>query len=454
MPASANSFRLWPGGTVASTIAEARTAGVWPASTYWAPSGDLDIGGVSMTEMVERYGSPAYVLDEAEVRQRCRAYRAAFPGAEIAYAAKAFLCRGIAHWVAEEGLGLDVCSAGELDLGRSAGVPVDRMLLHGNAKSPSDLDMAMHAGIGRIVVDSCSELPALVSRLPVDHRQRVLLRVTPNIAAGGHSAVQTGTSEQKFGVSITDGSAEYATKRILHQPELELVGLHCHLGSQITSTRPYVLAVRRLVGMLARIRAMFGVELTELDLGGGHAVAYRSGDEVLDIHRLADAVHRELRDACYSAEFPEPQLIIEPGRAIVGPAGVALYRVLSVKHVGNWLFVAIDGGMSDNPRPALYGVHYTLQLIGRHSSADLVPTVVVGRHCEAGDIVADDVALPADVHPGDVIAVPVAGAYHLSMASEYNMVGRPPVVAVIGGQDRLLVRREGLADLNAREVGT
>ncbi|MGW0995756.1 diaminopimelate decarboxylase family protein [Streptomyces sp. NPDC002523] len=241
--------------------------------------------------------------------------------------------------------------------------------------------------------------------------------------------------------------------RILDQPQLELTGLHCHLGSQITSVKPYLVAVRRMVGLMTRLYEQHGLVLPELDLGGGHGIAYRPGEEALDLTALARKVRAELADACATAGLPVPRLIIEPGRAIAGPAGVALYHVLSVKHTGENVFVAVDGGMSDNPRPALYGVRYQPRLVGRHSTEAPARVTVVGRHCEAGDVLAADVELPADIRPGDLLAVPVAGAYHLSMASTYNMVGRPPVVAVRDGLARLLVRRESLADFRSRDVG-
>jgi diaminopimelate decarboxylase len=426
---------------------------VWPASTRPGAHGDLTVGGVSLAEAAERFGTPVYLVDEDEVRARCRAYREAFPDAEVHYAAKAFLCRAMARWVAEEGLGLDVCSRGELELAAATGFPTEHMVLHGNAKSPDELEAALRLGVGRIVIDGVAEIARIAALVPQGQRQRVLLRVAPGIAAGAHPAVRTGTADQKFGLSSTDGTAQLAIARVLGQPRLELAGLHCHLGSQITSAKPYLQAVRRLVALLHWTRQAHGVVLPELDLGGGHAIAYRPGEEALDVQALASRMRAELRSACATVDLPEPKLLIEPGRAIAGPAGVALYRVLSVKHSGRHRFVAVDGGMSDNPRPALYGVRYAPRLVGRDASAERYSFDVVGRHCEAGDIIAQGIELPADVRPGDLIAVPASGAYHLSMASGYNLVGRPPVVAVTGGTARLLVRRESLADVRSRDVG-
>ncbi|WP_018549457.1 diaminopimelate decarboxylase [Streptomyces sp. LaPpAH-108] len=433
--------------------ASAADLSVWPASATEPRPGDLAVGGVPLAEIADRFGTPVYVLDEAEVRSRCRTYREAFPNAEVLYAAKAFLCRALVHWMADEGLGLDVCSAGELQLAVTTGFPPERIVLHGNAKSPRDLDTALRLGVGRIVIDSPSEIARLAAAVGPDGHQKVMVRVVPGISAGGHAKIRTGTDDQQFGLSIADGYAQHAIARILDQPQLELTGLHCHLGSQITSVKPYLAAVRRMAGLLSRLHEQHGLVLPELDLGGGHGIAYRPGEEALDLTALARAVRTELAEACAAARLPVPRLIIEPGRAVVGPAGIALYRVLSVKRTGHHVFVAVDGGMGDNPRPALYGVRYAPRLIGRHSTAALAPVTVVGRHCEAGDILAADIELPADLHPGDLLAVPVAGAYHLSMASGYNLVGRPPVIAVRDGIARVLIRRESLEDIRNRDVG-
>ncbi|MFI1157291.1 diaminopimelate decarboxylase [Streptomyces sioyaensis] len=426
---------------------------VWPGSTTPLGHDDLAVGGVPLTEVADRFGTPSYVLDEDEIRRRCRAYLRAFPDAEVYYAAKAFLCRAMVHWVQEEGLGLDVCSAGELELAVTTGFPPERMVLHGNAKSPADLRAALRLGVGRIALDNTSEIARLAAAVPAGSRQKVLIRVVPGIAAGGHAKIRTGTDDQKFGLSIADGSAQHAIARVLSQPRLELVGLHCHLGSQITTVKPYLSAVRRLIGLLARIREQHGSTLPELNLGGGHGVAYRPGEPALDLASLGARIRAELAGGCAAAGLPVPRLAVEPGRAIAGPAGVVLYRVLSVKRTGGHIFVAVDGGMSDNPRPALYGVRYAPRLVGRDAAAATEPVTVVGRHCEAGDVLAADVPLPADVRPGDLLAVPVAGAYQLSMASGYNLVGRPPVVAVTAGHARLLVRRESLADIQERDIG-
>ncbi|WP_327134490.1 diaminopimelate decarboxylase [Streptomyces sp. NBC_01343] len=426
---------------------------IWPASTTRVAPGGLAVGGVTLAEIAERFDTPAYVLDEGEVRERCRTYRDAFPDADVLYAAKAFLSRAMVRWVDEEGLGLDVCSAGELELAVTAGFPPDRIVLHGNAKSPRDLEAALRLGVGRIVIDNPSEIARIAAAVGPGRRQKVMVRVVPGVAAGGHDKIRTGTDDQKFGLSLTDGGAQHAITRVLGQSQLELIGLHCHIGSQIADVKPYLVALRRMVGLMARVRDAHGVVLAELDMGGGHGIAYRPGEPALDLTTLARRMRAELIEGCAAAGLTVPRLVVEPGRAVVGPAGVALYRVLAVKHTGEKVFVAVDGGMSDNPRPALYGVRYAPRLIGRASTAEPRTATVVGRHCEAGDILAADVELPGDIHPGDLLATPVAGAYQLSMASGYNLVGRPAVIAVHEGSARMLVRRETLEDFRSRDIG-
>ncbi|MFE4611778.1 diaminopimelate decarboxylase [Streptomyces niveus] len=434
-------------------VNELSTPSVWPASAVSAPGGDLSVAGVSLLELAERYGTPTYVLDEGEVRARARAWVRALPEAEIVYAAKAFLCRAVVDWVEEEGLGLDVCSAGELELAATRGFPAERIVLHGNAKSPQDLGTALRLGVGRIVIDSGCEIARLAAQVPAHDAQQVMVRVLPGIEAGAHPKIRTGAEGQKFGLSIANGDAEEAVARILGQSQLELAGLHCHLGSQISSPEPYERAVRELVSFLVGVRDRFGVVLPELDLGGGFAAAYLPGDAAPAPAVYARRITRALTGACAEADLPLPRLTVEPGRSIMAPAGIALYRVLAVKRSGGRVFVAVDGGMSDNPRPALYGARYTVRRVGRASAAPMRATTVVGRHCEAGDVLADGVELPEDVRPGDVLAVPASGAYQVSMASGYNMTGRPPVVAVADGRSRLLVRRETFDDQRRRDVG-
>jgi diaminopimelate decarboxylase len=425
--------------------------GLWPRSTAHGADGDLLLGGVPLTQLAARFGTPAYVLDEATVRQHCREYRAALPDVEIAYAGKSMTSRGVLRWIAEEGLSLDVCSAGELAVARSIGFPAARILFHGNVKTPEDLKAAVGYGVDRVVVDSLDEIDQLgaLARYP----QNVLIRVTPGVDGHTHQAIATGVEDQKFGFSLANGAALEAVARVLAQPSLRLVGLHCHIGSQVSRVAAFEEAARRMVGFMAVVFLRHGITLPQLDLGGGHAVPYRLGDADFDLHGYADRVRRAVNFECSSHRLPLPRLTIEPGRAIVASAGITLYRVATVKHGVARTFVAVDGGMSDNPRPSLYGARYSVRLVGRRAASATRPVTVVGRHCEAGDVLADDVPLPSDVRAGDLLAVPGTGAYHHSLSSNYNMVGRPPVISVLDGVARLLVRRETEDDLLARDLG-
>jgi diaminopimelate decarboxylase len=429
---------------------------VWPATTMATATGDISIGGVRLTEVAERLGTPVHVVDETDVRQRCRSYRRAFGASEVAYAGKAFLCRGMARWIAEEQLSLDACSAGELAVARAAGFPAERILLHGNGKTPEDLKAAFDYGVSRIVVDSAGEISrlAVLATSMARGPQRVLLRVIPGVDAGSHPAVTTGTEGQKFGFSIASGAAADAVRRVLSQRSLRLVGLHCHIGSQVADIGLYERAVERLVDFMTPIRDEHGLVLPQLDLGGGFAVPYRSGDSRLSPATLGERVTAALRSACEVRRLPMPRLTIEPGRAIIAQAGVTVYRVIGVKRAASGqVFVTVNGGMSDNPRPSLYDARYSVRLIGRVPTAAHRSVTVVGRHCEAGDVLVRDAHLPADIRPGDLLAVPTTGAYHHSMASNYNLVGRPPVVSVSRGAIRILIRRETEEDLLRRDVG-
>ncbi|WP_086821831.1 diaminopimelate decarboxylase [Allokutzneria sp. NRRL B-24872] len=423
---------------------------IWPSSTRLTPTGDLAVGGVALAELAGRFGTPTYVVDEAQVRANCRAYRRALPDVEIAYAGKAFLTRAMVAWIAEEGLSLDVCSAGELAVAMAAGFPAERIVLHGNAKSPDDLKAAMQAGVGRVVVDSLDEIGQLGALATA---QPVLIRVTPGVDGHTHAAIATGVEDQKFGFSLASGAAAEAVRHVLAEPGLRLAGLHCHIGSQVGRVADFELAARRMVGLLDSVRAEHGITLPQLNLGGGHVVPYLAGEADFDLHGFADRVRGAVNYECDRRGLPAPKLTVEPGRSLVARAGVTLYRVVTVKRGTNRTFVAVDGGMSDNARPALYGAKYAVRLVGRGSRVPDAPVTVVGRHCEAGDVIAENVPLPGDVHAGDLLAVPCTGAYHHSLASNYNMVGRPPVVAVRDGVPRLLVRGETAQDLLARDVG-
>ncbi|GFG67047.1 diaminopimelate decarboxylase [Mycobacterium kubicae] len=425
---------------------------IWPMTTRTDEEGRLCVGGVALADLADEFHTPTYVIDETDFRRRARGYRKPLRDAEVVYAGKSLLTTAVARWAREEGLGVDVCSPGELATALAGGVDPSRIILHGNAKTPEELRAAVTVGVGRIVVDSCMEIAYLAGL--ARRRQRVLVRVTPDIDVHGHRAVTTGISDQKFGLTLAHDQAADAVKRVLAHPILDLIGLHCHIGSQVSDPGLYAEAIHRLIAAMADIRAHHGVILTELNIGGGHAVPYAQGDASLDVAALAAAVEDALDEACAAEHFPRPALVVEPGRAISARAGVTLYRVCSVKsQPGGRTFVAVDGGMSDNPRVSLYGARYTVALANRHSAGPRQRVTVAGRHCEAGDEIARDIELPADVHPGDLLAVAGTGAYHHSMASNYNMVGRPPLVAVKDGRIRQLVRRETIADLLARDCG-
>ncbi len=429
---------------------------VWPRSAELDPDGVLRIGGIRVDELAAEYGTPVLVLDEADFRSRCAGFRSAFgSAATVYYAGKAFLSKAIARWVDEEGLSLDVCTGGELAVAESVSFPPERVTFHGNNKSVAELRRAVAYGVGRIAVDSREEIERLAAvAFEAGRRQRVYIRVTPGVEAHTHEYVATGQEDQKFGFSLSSGAAEAAVEQVLDQPTLELVGLHAHIGSQIFDTAGFRLAAQRLVGLLATIRDTHRIELPELDLGGGFGIAYTSEDAPLDITEMADRVKALVEKACADVGLAMPHLAVEPGRAIAGPGTVTIYQVGTVKDLpGLRTYVSVDGGMSDNIRPALYGAHYTVALVSRRSAAPAHIVTVVGKHCESGDLVAPNVTLPADVQPGDLLALASSGAYHRSMASNYNHVPRPPVVAVCDGASRVLIRRETEADLLALDLG-
>jgi diaminopimelate decarboxylase len=435
---------------------------IWPLTTHSDEEGRLCVGEVPLTEIADEFRTPTYVIDEADFRYRARRYRTALRSArniEVVYAGKSLLTIAVARWAREEGLGVDVCSAGELATALAGGVKPAHIVMHGNVKSHDELRAAVRVGVGRIVLDSCIEIADLAGLAEQNiSSQRVLIRVIPDVDIHGHRAVTTGISDQKFGFALDggfkDSPAADAVARVLAHPNLDLIGLHCHIGSQVTDPGLYGEAIRRMIAAMADIRARHGVILTELNIGGGHGLPYLAGDPELNIDELACVIDDELEAACAAEHFPRPIIVVEPGRAISARAGVTLYQVCAVKtRPGGRTFVAVDGGMSDNPRVSLYGSKYTVALANRHSLGTRQCVTVVGRHCEAGDEIARDVELPVDLHPGDLLAVACTGAYHHSMASNYNMVGRPPLVAVMDGRARELVRRETTADLLARDRG-
>jgi diaminopimelate decarboxylase len=430
-------------------------AQIWPLSAERV-GGVLQLGGCDVRSLVAEHGSPAYLLVEDDVRARCRAYRSAFgEDTDIYYAAKAFLSRRFAKWVAEEGLSLDVASGGELATALAAGFPAERILMHGNNKSPNELAAALAAGVGRVVVDSDHEIARLAHAADAAGvRQRVLVRVTVGVEAHTHEFIATAHEDQKFGFSLASGAALEAVRRVAALPSLELIGLHSHIGSQIFDTAGFDVAAHRVVGLLASIRDALGLTLPELDLGGGLGIAYTSDDDPAAVSDVAKQLRAIVERECVASSLPVPRLAVEPGRAIAGPAGVSVYEVGTIKALdGLRTYVSVDGGMSDNIRTALYDASYTCVLASRDSDAPLMLARVVGKHCEAGDIVVRDVWLPSDLAAGDLLAVAATGAYCRSMASNYNAVPRPPVVAVKDGQSSVLLRRETFDDLLALDVG-
>ncbi|MDL5199521.1 diaminopimelate decarboxylase [Streptomyces sp. ALI-76-A] len=429
--------------------------GIWPTTAEQGPDGVLGIGGVPMTELAERYGTPSYIFDEADFRERCTTFREAFHDFDVYYASKAFLTRTSARIVEESGLSLDVCTEGELAYAKAVDFPAERILLHGNNKSEADLAAALAYGVGRIVVDSAEELDrleALVPRFP-GSRPAVLLRVTVGVQADTHAHIATAHEDQKFGFSLVSGEAERAVNRVADSGLLELRGLHSHIGSQILGTAGFKSAAKRLVELRAKL-ARDGIELPELDLGGGFGIAYTEHDAPTPAKEMAYILRTVVEMECAALGVSVPRLAIEPGRAIAGPAGVTLYRVGAVKHrEGIRTFVAVDGGMSDNVRTALYDATYSVQLAGRTSDAPPALVRVVGKHCDAGDVVVREDHLPSDVRAGDLLAVPGTGAYCHSLAHNYNQIPRPPVIAVAEGRAREIVRRETVEDLMRLDVG-
>ncbi len=428
---------------------------VWPTGLLRDRDGVLTMHGHSVPAVVAEHGTPAFLLDEPDFRARARALREAFEGCDVYYAAKAFLSRAVAGWVAQEGLGLDVCTGGELALALQAGFPPSRIALHGNNKSAGELDAAVEAGVGLVVLDSFVEIERLADVAARAGRvQPVLLRVTVGVEAHTHEYIATAHEDVKFGFSRASGDALEAVRRVLASPSLRLLGLHSHIGSQIFDTAGFEVAAHRMVGLLAAVRDEHGVELPELDLGGGLGIAYVPSDDPEPLDAVAQRLLHIVRSECAAAGLAVPRVAVEPGRALVGPSMITVYEVGTVKDVdGLRTYVSVDGGMSDNIRTALYDAEYTVTVAGRAPCPPLTLTRVVGKHCESGDVVVRDAWLPADLAPGDLLAVAATGAYCRSMASNYNMLGRPPVLAVNPDGVRTIVRRETLADLLTCDTG-
>ena len=421
------------------------------------------LGGVDVRELAQEFGTPLFVLDEADVRWRARAFRDAYAEAGaswVFYAAKAFLSVAVARWVHEEGLGIDVASGGELAVAMRAGIPGEALLMHGNNKSMAELQAAVEYGVGRIVIDSFEEIARIAeAAAQAGVVQQVLVRATVGVEAHTHEYIATAHEDQKFGLSASGGAAEEAVRRIAKLPSLTLVGLHSHIGSQIFDAAGFEVAAARVVALAQRIYDEQGIEIEELNLGGGMGIAYLDSDDPLDVQEMAGQIGDIVAKACAESGIATPRLAFEPGRAIVGPAGVTLYEVGTVKpveldHGQIRTYVSVDGGMSDNIRTALYGADYTVTLASRVSQAEPMLCRVVGKHCESGDVVVRDAWLPGDLAPGDLLAVAATGAYCRSMASNYNFLPRPAVVAVADGGAREIVRRETIEDLLGLDVAT
>jgi diaminopimelate decarboxylase len=412
-------------------------------------TGHLMIGGCDTVELAERFGTPLLVFCERTLVDRARSVQASFRGATIYYAAKAFLSKAVCRLVEREGLGLDVASGGEMYTGLAAGFPARRMVMHGNNKLDSELKLAVEAGIGRIAVDNLEEIDRIGALArAAGRRQAVFLRVTPGVEADTHAHIQTGHHESKFGLPLQGGVAREAIIRANAHPDLELRGLHAHIGSNIFDSAPFEETIEVLFTFLAEIKAEFGLEFPELNLGGGFGVPFVAGDTPFDPKLLGELVLSTARRAAEGNGVALPALCFEPGRWLISNAMVTLYSVGSIKETSEDLtFVSVDGGMSDNIRPALYQAKYAAILANKASEEAAFPVTLAGMHCESGDLLIEDLALPGSVSRGDIVAVPATGAYTYSMASNYNKKPRPAIVTVAGGEARLMIRRETYEDL-------
>ena len=431
---------------------------LWPAGVSFN-NGVLHISGISAQTLAKDFATPAFFIDEDDFRARAMGWNKALnqsfgPNAgNVYYAAKAFISVEVARWIADCGIGIDVCTGGELAVALAGGIDPQKIEVHGNNKSVSEIERAVDAGVGAIVMDSLFEIERVAATArKFGKKQRVLLRLTPGIEAHTHESIATAHEDVKFGFSIASGAAWSAILEVRKYPEIELRGFHSHIGSQILNMDSFEIAADRLIGLLAKYCDEFSAQLPELDLGGGYGIAYLPGDIELEASDVLPALFAQVKKACESATLEIPKVSIEPGRAIVGPTMFTLYEVGTIKDVtlesGKIRrYISVDGGMSDNIRPSLYGAQYTTSLANRSSSAALVDSRLVGKHCETGDIVIRDIELPSDIAPGDLLAVPATGAYGRSMASNYNHIPRPPVIAVKDGKARVILRRESEADL-------
>ena len=448
-----------PDATPDATLTAPPHAHLWPDTARVDHAGRLLLDGYTARALLAAWGSPLYVYDEATLRGRMRAFREAFarrwPTSDVAYAGKAYLSPALCALLLDEGLELDAASAGEVGLAVSAGYPAERIHLHGNFKPDAELAFALGAcacGVGRVVVDNLDELDRLAALGAARRRPIALwLRVNPDVPAETHASIQTGHADAKFGLDLASGAALEAARRVAASPWLSLVGLHAHAGSNLYEVAPAAQVTRILAELAAAIHTELGVAVAELSPGGGVGVAYTPEQRDLDPDAYAQAVTDALRAACERLRLTPPRLIVEPGRAIVARAGVALYTVGPRKVTPNAIFVAVDGGMGDNPRPALYGARYHAALADRMTEPPSETAHIVGRYCESGDALVRAAPLPR-ARAGEPLAIPVSGAYHLPLASQYNLTPRPAVIFTREGQARLVRRRETLDDLMRLDV--
>lgn len=430
---------------------------LFPLMTEVNKQGHLVIGGCDVVDLAEEFGTPLYLFDESTLRHKCRDFEEEFckyyPDTLVIYASKAFLNRALALIFKEEGLGLDVVSGGELSIAHSVDFPLDKVYFHGNSKTPEELNLALDWGVGRIVVDNLYELE-LLNRLVRKRgiNQDILLRLNPGVDPHTHRYTTTGTIESKFGFPLATGQAEEAVNQASSASNLNLLGLHFHLGSPISEIQPYELAMELVLGFVRGMSRKFGFELREFDIGGGFAVPYTADSRVPTIGEYARAATGKFDGLVSELGLSRPQLIVEPGRAIVAQAGVALYKIGAMKEIpGIKRYVCVDGGISDNIRPALYGAKYEAVVANKALKPAEEVVTIAGKLCESGDILVRDASLAA-VRPGDVIAVPVCGAYSIPMASNYNALPRPAIVMVKEGRARLIRRRETYQDLMSLDL--
>lgn len=419
--------------------------------------GALSIAGCTAEKLVKEYGSPIFVLDQDDFVVRTKAWQAAlnesFGSGKIYYAAKSFICVEVAKWLKELKVGLDVCTGGELAVALAADFPAGNIEFHGNNKSEAEITTAIKAGVGTIVIDSYDEL-SRVAKIATEFKknQKVYLRLTPGIDAHTHEFISTAHEDVKFGFSIASGDAQIAIDKCMAESSLNLVGIHCHIGSQIFEVSGFELAAKRLVAVLVAFRDKYSKELAELNLGGGYGIAYTKNETAISPAQVIPAIAKVIKSECEKAKLIVPKISIEPGRAIVGPTTTTIYMVGTTKSVtlengSKRRYISVDGGMSENIRPALYGATYSAFLANRNSSATAINSRIVGKHCESGDILISEIDMPEDVKAGDLLAIPATGAYGRSMASNYNHMPRPSVIAVINGTAREILRRENEDDL-------